>query len=130
MTREIRFLGGSLETLQSFPKSVKQEIGFALKAEQFGERAINVMPLTGYGSSKVRQIVSNHMGDTFRGVYTVQFEGVIYVLHVFKKKSKTGIKLPNEDRELLELRLKQAKADWALNFGGRKEKAGERLRKG
>jgi phage-related protein len=129
MARKIRFLGGSLETLRGFPARVKKEIGFSLNAEQFGERAINVMPLTGYGSSKVRQIICNHMGDTFRGVYTLQFEEIVYVLHVFRKKSKAGSKVPNEDRAILDQRLKQAKADWALNFGGQKEKAGERHRK-
>lgn len=39
---------------------------------------------------------------------TVEFEKVIYVLHAFKKKSKTGIKTPKSDIDLVEQRLKRA----------------------
>ncbi len=42
------------------------------------------------------EIAANHVGDTFRAVYTVKFATAIYVLHAFRKKSKTGIKTPAE----------------------------------
>jgi len=34
-------------------------------------------------------------GDTYRAIYTVEFREVLYVLHVFKKKSKHGIAMRN-----------------------------------
>lgn len=41
-------------------------------------------------------------------MYTVQFEGIVYVLHAFQKKSKTGIKTTKQDMVLVEKRLKDA----------------------
>jgi phage-related protein len=52
------------------------------------------------------------VGDTFRAVYTVQFATAVYVLHAFQKKSKSGIKTPIEDMELIQRRLKTAEADY------------------
>ena len=58
------------------------------------------------------EIVSNHVGDTYRAVYTVKFATAVYVLHAFQKKSKTGSKTPPADMELVERRLKAAEADY------------------
>jgi len=117
MTRKIEFLGGTKDTLRSFPKEVKEEMGFALHAEQKGITALDVVPLTGYGSSKVRQIVSNFKRDTYRLIYSIQHAYTIYVLHVFMKKSKQGSKVPREDADLVKLRLKQASEHWRTNYG-------------
>lgn len=46
--------------------------------------------------------------DTYRAVYTVRFTDRVYVLHVFKKKAKSGIATPKSDLDLIERRLKQA----------------------
>lgn len=58
------------------------------------------------------EIVADHRGDTFRAVYTVRFAGAVYVLHAFQKKSKTGIKTPQEDVKLIGQRLKRAQQDY------------------
>ena len=48
-----------------------------------------------------------------RGVdATVKFATAVYVLHAFQKKSKSGIKTPTEDMELIQRRLKAAEADY------------------
>ena len=60
---------------------------------------------------------SDHVGDTFRAVYTVRFAAAVYVLHAFQKKSKAGIKTPAEDLKLIRRRLKAAEADHQLHFG-------------
>jgi hypothetical protein len=49
---------------------------------------------------------------SYRAVYTVKFATAIYVLHAFQKKSKTGIKTPTSDLELIARRLKVAEADY------------------
>ena len=56
----------------------------------------------------VLELIEDHRGDTYRGVYTVKFKDVLYVLHVFKKKSKRGIATPRRDKELIDSRLKFA----------------------
>jgi phage-related protein len=42
----------------------------------------------------------------------VRFADVVYVLHAFQKKSKTGIKTPQEDVSLVAERLKRAQQDY------------------
>jgi len=68
----------------------------------------------------VLEIVADHVGDTFRAVYTVKFATAIYVLHAFQKKSKSGIKTPTVDLELIKRRLKAAEADYKVQLGQRK----------
>ena len=50
--------------------------------------------------------------DTYRAVYTVRFAEVVYVLHAFQKKSKAGIKTPQDDVKLIGERLKRAQQDF------------------
>jgi phage-related protein len=64
--------------------------------------------LQGFKGSSVLEIVEDYDGDTFRAVYTVKLAGVVYVLHVFQKKSKHGIATPKQYLELIEARLKLA----------------------
>ena len=62
------------------------------------------------------EIVADHVGDTFRAVYTVKFATAIYVLHAFQKKSKSGIKTPTEDMEMIQRRLKAAEVDYKIQL--------------
>jgi phage-related protein len=54
----------------------------------------------------VYELVEDHRGDAYRAVYTVRISGRVHVLHAFQKKSKSGIKTPRADVELVETRLK------------------------
>jgi phage-related protein len=64
--------------------------------------------LKGFGGRSVLEIaVSDHAG-TYRAVYTVRFGDAIYVLHVFQKKSKSGIATPQKDIDLIRSRLAEA----------------------
>lgn len=101
------WLGDSLEKLRSFPPIVKDEIGFGLYQTQSGNKHVNAKPLMGLGPG-VLEIVSDYRGDTFRAVYTVRLANKVYVLHVFQKKSKSGIATPKSDIELVKHRLRRA----------------------
>jgi phage-related protein len=59
----------------------------------------------------VLEVIARHDGDTFRAVYTVCFGDVVYVLHVFQKRSKRGIATPKKELELIRKRLKLAEED-------------------
>lgn len=50
--------------------------------------------------------------DTYRTAYTVRFEGAVYVLHAFQKKSPSGIRTASPDVELIRERLKRAREDY------------------
>ncbi|MEA5598256.1 type II toxin-antitoxin system RelE/ParE family toxin [Rivularia sp. UHCC 0363] len=54
-------------------------------------------------------MVKGYETDCNLNPYTVKFEEVVYVLHVFQKKSKHGIATPKQDIELIETGLKRAK---------------------
>ncbi len=101
------FVGSSRRDLQAFPAEVRREIGQALFEAQLGEHPAGAKPLKGFGSG-VLEIRDNFDGDTYRTVYTVRFEGVLYVLHTFQKKSTKGIATPQRHLDLVRQRLRQA----------------------
>lgn len=107
--KPVEWIASSLDDLKDFPEEVQQVIGYALYQAQSGEKHPDAKPLKGFKGSGVLEVVENFDGDTYRSVYTVRFEGAVYVLHAFQKKSKHGIATPKQDIELIEARLKRAK---------------------
>lgn len=69
-------------------------MGRALWDAQIGLKAPFAKPLKGFGGAGVLEVVDDFDGDTYRAVYTIQFALVVYVLHVFQKKSRKGIATP------------------------------------
>jgi phage-related protein len=104
--RKVVWMGSSLEDLKKFPETVKGEVGFALHRAQEGKKHHKAKPLKGF--SGVFEIVSDFKSDTYRAVYGVKIGRKIYILHAFKKKSKTGIKTPKPDLEIIRKRFKDA----------------------
>lgn len=90
------------------PKQVRRDIGEALYAAQRGETDLAAKPLKGFGGARVMEIVERYRGDAYRGVYTAQLGDAVYVLHVFQKKSKSGIATPRHDIELIRRRYAEA----------------------
>jgi phage-related protein len=65
-------------------------------------------PLKGLGSG-VLELALAFRGDAFRVVYAVQLGADVWVIHAFQKKSKTGIKMPKQEIDLIEARLRRVK---------------------
>lgn len=86
-------------------------MGYALGLAQLGGKHPHAKPWKGEGPG-VFEVVEDHRGDTYRAVYTVWFAGVVSVPHAFQKKSKSGIKTPQEDVKLIGERLKRARQDY------------------
>jgi phage-related protein len=76
--------------------------------------------MKGFGGAGVLEVVEDDRGSTYRAVYTVKFAGIVYVLHVFQKKSKTGTKTPAEELDKVRSRLKEAEKDYAKYVKQRK----------
>jgi phage-related protein len=57
------------------------------------------------------------VGNTYRAVYTVRFEKAVYVLHLFQKKSPSGIGTAKRDVDLVAERLKTAAKDYEDHCG-------------
>ena len=110
--KPVSWIGSSYKDLREFPDPVQDAMGYALYQAQIGLKHGNAKPLKGFGGAGVLELVADHVGDTFRAVYTVKFAMAVYVLHAFQKKSKSGIKTPTEDMELIQRRPKAAEADY------------------
>jgi phage-related protein len=103
--------------LLAFPEPVRRETGYALFLAQLGMKSLNSKPLRGFGGAGVLEVVSNHDGNTFRAVYTVNLADVVYVLHAFQKKSKSGQATPKADLHIIRQRLKLATDDYRQTRG-------------
>ena len=92
-----------------FPSPVRNAVGYALYNAQLDGNHAHIKVLSGMGSAGVAEIRENAPGGTYRVVYTVEMEGVVFILHAFQKKSKSGKATPKQELELLKTRIKEAK---------------------
>ena len=106
--RTVTWLGSSRADLKTFPDQVRRDLGQALYAAQCGETDPAAKPLKGFGGARVMEIVDRHDTNTYRAVYTAQFDEAIYVLHAFQKKSTRGIATPKHEIDLIRRRLADA----------------------
>ena len=106
--KPLYWLGNSLKNLKEMPEDVQDTFGHALYLAQTGGKHRAAKPLKGFSGAGVLEIVEDDEGGTYRAVYTVRFGEAIYVLHIFQKKSKSGISTPKQEMDLVESRLKQA----------------------
>ncbi|MBZ0148747.1 MAG: type II toxin-antitoxin system RelE/ParE family toxin [Pseudorhodoplanes sp.] len=95
---------------------VKRTFGFAIYYAETGSKHPDAKPLKGFGGAGVLEVVARHHGDTYRAVYTVKFENVVYVVHAFQKKSKKGKETPKHDIDLIKARLKMAENHFEKNY--------------
>lgn len=109
--KPVRWVGDSLQELKTFPRDVQRSVGVALWAAQTGEKAPYAKPLKGFGGAGVLEIVDSFHGDAYRAVYTVCFSDVVFVLHVFQKKSKRSAATPKSELDKIRQRLKRAESE-------------------
>lgn len=102
------WLGSSRKDLQEFPEDVQHRIGYALWIAQAGGKHRDAKVLRGFGGAGVLEVIEDYRGDTFRAVYTLKYADVVFLLHAFQKKSKTGRETPRRDIELIKQRLREA----------------------
>jgi phage-related protein len=105
--KQVIWLSSTLKDLRAMSDDVQDAIGFALGRVQQGQFHSSIKPLKGLPG--VQEIRADVEGDTYRAVYVVNLGEFIYMLHVFKKKSKKGSEIPKPDIEVISARLKQAK---------------------
>lgn len=105
------WIGSSQRDLREMPSQVRRDVGFALYAAQHGITDPAAKPLKGFGGTRVMEIVARFRTGAYRAVYMAQFEDAVYVLHVFQKKSKSGIATPKHEIALIRSRLAEAELD-------------------
>lgn len=105
--KPVIWLGSTLKDLRAMSEDVQDAVGFALGRVQQGQFHGSIKPLKGLPG--VQEIRADVEGDTYRAVYAVNLGDFVYMLHVFKKKSKQGSETPKPDMDTIRARLKQAK---------------------
>jgi phage-related protein len=106
--RPIVWIGDSKRNLRAFPEGAQKLIGDELQLLQFGGMPKDAKPFKGVGSGVV-EIAIRHATDAYRTVVAVQLGSKLYILHAFQKKSKTGVKTPKQDVDLIKQRYRDAK---------------------
>jgi phage-related protein len=108
--RPLIWVSGSLKQFSRFPVDARDEFGvqlYRVRAGKFApdEKPLTKGPLKGLG---IREIGVDFDRATYRVVYTVKLVRGVYVLHAFKKKSKSGISTPAHEMEVVRRRYAQA----------------------
>ena len=103
--RPLFWEGSTKRDFKEFPTGVQKDMGVALFVVQLGGTPPAANPWKGLGPG-VYELIEDHRGDTYRAAYTVRIAGSVHVLHAFQKKSKSGIKTPKADVDLIKRRLK------------------------
>lgn len=111
--KPVLWAASSKKDLRELPKPVRQVFGQAIDDAQAGDKHPDAKPLHGFGGAGVLEVVEDYDGSTFRAVYTVTFPRVVFVLHVFQKKSKSGRKTPQADIDKIRKRLTDAEGHYA-----------------
>lgn len=106
--KELIWVGSSKKDLMSLPEDIEDAFGYGLFNAQKGKLPKNSKSLKGFGNAGIVEIIESDAAGTYRAVYTITMPEIVFVLHVFQKKSKEGIKTPKQDIELIKNRLKQA----------------------
>ena len=112
MEKQIVWLASVLKELRGMPADVQDQLGYALHIVQQGGIPQSASKMAG-NLKEVMEIRVDEGGDTYRAMYTVKLEGVVYVLDAFQKKSKRGIATPKANLDRIRKRLQNAKAHYA-----------------
>ena len=107
LERPLVWLGSTKDDISALPRPVKISFGYRLRRVQQGKTPEDTKPLSQFGTG-VFELRESHDRNACRLMYVVRLKKAVYVLHVFMKKSKSGIGLPRPDIELIEARLKRA----------------------
>ena len=105
--KKLVFLGDTRELLHGFPGPVMHKIGRALAVLQLGNSLAEAKFLKGFAVT-VNEIRVSHDREAYRAAYTVHLGDRVYLLHVYHKKSKSGISIPQRDLDLNRRRLTDA----------------------
>lgn len=106
-----RFHRAAKAALLELPAEVRKAFGHALWLVQNGETPGNATPFEGSSGGDIMKLVERFETDTYRCVYIAKFEHYVYILHVFKKKSTSGIRTPQQEIETVKERFKWAIED-------------------
>ncbi len=109
-TRPVGWITAARKMFESFPTTVRDRVNTALTVAAEGGKADIAKPLKGFGPG-VLEIAVRYRTDAWRVVYVTEIAGRLWVIHAFRKKSKTGIKTPKAEIDLIGSRLAQLRRE-------------------
>lgn len=107
-TRKISWIKAARKAFEKFPEDAKLEILRALTVAAEGRKSDIAKPMKGM-SSGVYEIALRYRTDAYRTIYAVNIGEEVWVIHAFQKKSRTGIKTPQHEIEVIRERIKRLK---------------------
>lgn len=107
-TRKISWIKAARKDFERFPADAQLEVQRALTIAAEGCKADIAKPMKGLGSG-VYEIALRFRTDAYRAVYAVNIGEDVWVVHAFQKKSRTGIKTPQHEIDVIRERIKRLK---------------------
>jgi len=104
--RPISWLKGAKKDFETFPKEAQRDALSALSIAARGGKADVAKPFKGVDGG-VFEIALRIRGEAYCVIYAVQIGDAVWVIHAFHKKSKTGIKTPQSDVNIIRDRMKR-----------------------
>jgi phage-related protein len=114
--KPVEFVAGARQALKRLPQPVRFVFGYAILLAEEGGKHPDAKPLKGYGSAGILEVVEDFDKNTYRAIYTVKFEGVVYVLDAFQKKSTKGKATSKVDMDRINERLAFAQQHYELHY--------------
>ena len=105
-TRRISWIKAAKRDFDAFPRNARDRFFDSLTVVASGGMPSLAKPLKGF-STGVLELAMQHRGDAYRVVYALRIDPDIWIVHAFQKKSKSGIKTPKTDIDLITERLKR-----------------------
>lgn len=107
-TRNISWIKAARRDFEVFPEDVQADMLDALTIAAEGGKSEKAKPFTGVDGG-IFEIALRYRSDAFRALHAIKIDTDIWVIHAFQKKSKSGIKTPRMEVDLVRGRLKRLK---------------------
>jgi phage-related protein len=108
LTRPFNWLKGAKRDFEDFPPEAQLVMRRALTVAAEGGKSDRAKPFKGVDGG-VFEIALAHRGGAYRVIYAVQIDDAVWVVHAFQKKSKSGIKTPRTEVDLIRERVRRLK---------------------
>jgi len=105
-SRAVSWIKAARKAFEEFPSVVQSDMLDALALAAVGGKADTAKPFKGVDGG-VFEIAIRSRGDAFRAIYALKIDDDIWVIHAFQKKSKSGIKTPQAEIDVIRERLKR-----------------------
>ena len=89
--KPVQFEGDALKRLRTFPREVREDLGYQLYRLQLVRQPADFKPMPTVGPG-VEEIRVRDVSGAYRVIYTARLADAIYVLHAFQKKAQATSK--------------------------------------